>query len=193
MNTNLLPSPVPGRILLLVSPDSLAGQLFEMLACLALQGPLYVLDGGNTFQGYSLARALRRRAHGQLAADAITPMQRVLLSRAFTCYQMSALLETLLAGPDFQPYPVVVLDFLDTFYDQDVRVPERRRLLLGCIKRLQALARRVPVAMWVRHRSGVPQEGLGFLEIVQNASGQVWYPPRQPALPALRQGALFPG
>jgi hypothetical protein len=187
MNTNLLPSPVSGRILLLVSPDSLAGELFEMVARLALQGPLYVLDGGNTFQGYFLARVLRRQTR-----DIAVPMRRVLLSRAFTCYQMSALLEGLLAERDFEPHPVLVLDFLGTFYDQDVRAPERRRLLHGCIRRLQALACRVPVAMWVRQRSVVPQEALPFLDMVQNAAGQVWYPPRQPALPALKQATLFP-
>ncbi len=188
MNTNLLPSPVSDQILLLVLPDTLANELFAMLAHLALQGPIYVLDGGNTFQGYSLARALRRRT-----SDIAAPMQRVLLSRAFTCYQMSALFEGLLAGRDFLPYPVLVLDFLSTFYDQDVRVPERRRLLQGCIRRLEALARRVPVVLWVRQRSAVPQEALGFLAMVQNAAGQVWYPPRQPVLPALKQAALFPG
>ncbi len=69
MNTNLIPSPVLGRILLLVSPDALAGSLFEMVARMALQGPLYVLDGGNTFQGYALARALR-----QYTPDIAAPM-----------------------------------------------------------------------------------------------------------------------
>jgi hypothetical protein len=188
MNTHLFPSPVSGRILLLVSPDALAGELFVIIARLALQGPMCVLDGGNSFQGYSLARALR-----QSTADIAAPMQRVQLSRAFTCYQVSALFEHMLAGQDFAPYPVLVLDFLATFYDQDVRVAERSRLLRGCIRQLQALARRVPVAVWVRQRSVIPQEALGFLDIVQNAAGQVWYPPRQPVLPALKQGTLFPG
>lgn len=213
MDTNLLPSPVSGRILLLVAPDSLASDLFEMVARLALQSSLYILDGGNTFQGYSLARALHRYTH-----DIAGPMQRVMLSRAFTCYQMLALFESLLAGRDFAPHslrptapehglpcplrpaapehglpcPVLVLDFLGIFYDQDVRMPERRRLLRGCIQRLQTLARRTPVAVWVRQRSAVPQEALGFLDIVRNAAGQVWYPPRHAVLPALKQAALFP-
>lgn len=188
MNTHLLPSPTLGRILLLVSPDPLAGELFAMVAHLALQGPLYVLDGGNTFQGYALARALRRQT-----SDIVEPMQRVLLSRAFTCYQVAALFDTMLPGQDLRRYPVLVLDFLATFYDQDVRVPERRRLLRGCIRRLEALARRVPVAVWVRQRSVVPQEAISFLEMVQDAAGQTWYPSRRPVPPVLRQAALFPG
>ncbi len=182
MNTNLIPSPVFGRILLLVSPDALAGSLFEMVARMALQGPLYVLDGGNTFQGYALARALRRHS-----PDIQTPLRRVMLSRAFTCYQLAALL----ADGDFEPHPILVLDFLATFYDQDVRAPERRRLLQGCIRRLQALARRAPLAVWVRQRSTIPQEALPFLDMVQNAAGQVWCPPLPPALPKMQQAALF--
>ena len=96
----MLPSPVSGRILLLVAPDALAGHLFDMVARLALQGPLCVLDGGNTFQGYPLARALRQQTR-----DIATPLRRVLLSRAFTCYQMAALLESLLAGGDLPHNP----------------------------------------------------------------------------------------
>jgi hypothetical protein len=187
MNTNLLPSPVFGRILLLVAPDSLAGDLFDMVARLALQGPLCVLDGGNTFQGYHLARALRQQTNNIAA-----PLQRLMLSRAFTCYQMAALLESLLGGSDWTPQPTLVLDFLGAFYDQDIRVSERRRLLYGCIRALQGLALRAPLAVWVRQKSSVPAEALNFLEMVQNASGQVWYPPRLPALPRLQQAELFP-
>jgi hypothetical protein len=192
MNTNLLPSPISGRFLLLVAPDALAGHLFEMIAYLALQGPLCVLDGGNMFQGYALARALRQQVR-----DIRPPLQRVLLSRAFTCYQMAALLDGLRAKDDFSPQPVLVLDFLGSFYDQDIRIYERRRLLQACIRALQGLARRAPLAVWVRQRSSVPVEALNFLEMVQNAAGQIWYPPRVSplvgALPTLRQAELFPG
>ena len=106
--------------MLLVSPVSLLDTLFDMVARLALQDSLYVLDGGNSFQGYSLACKLR-----QSTPDVAAPMQRVMLSRAFTCYQMAALLEE----GTFSSRPILVLDFLSTFYDQGVRVAERRRLL----------------------------------------------------------------
>ena len=85
-----------------------------------------------------------------------------------------------------------MLDFLGAFYDQDIRVAERRRLLRDCIRALQGVARRAPLAVWVRQRSSVPPEALSFLETVQNAAGQVWYPPRLPVLPGLKQAELFP-
>jgi hypothetical protein len=183
MNTNIIPYPVSGRILLLVSPVSTLNTLFDLIARLALQNNLYILDGGNAFQGYTLASALRRRT-----PDIASPMQRVLLSRAFTCYQMSVLL----SEEHFEPYPIVILDFLSTFYDQSVHAGERRRLLTGCIRRLQALSRQAPVAVWVRQRSVIPEDALPFLEILKQSAGQVWYPPHPAVVAAPQQLALLP-
>jgi hypothetical protein len=183
METHLIPSPISGQIMLLLTPDSTASALFEMVARLALQGPLYVLDGGNTFQGYPLARALRR-----YTPDIAGIMQRVLLSRAFTCYQMAALC----TEEKFAPHPILVLDFLATFYDQGVRVAERRRLLKICLRQLALLSRGTPVVIWVRQRAAIPEEALGFLDIVQAAAGLIWRPER--ALLAVEEKpALLPG
>jgi hypothetical protein len=169
--------------MLLITPDSTTGALFEMVARLAIQGPLYVLDGGNTFQGYPLARILRR-----YTPDIAGVMQHVLLSRAFTCYQMAALC----TEEEFAPHPILVLDFLATFYDQGVRVAERRRLLKICLRRLAILSQRVPVVVWVRQRAAIPEEAVGFLDIVQAAAGQTWRPER-PLLSVVEKPVLLPG
>jgi hypothetical protein len=182
MDKDILPSPVSGRILLLVSPTSTLDAIFEMVARLALQGPLSVLDGGNIFQGYTLARALRRHTD-----DIAAPMRRVMLSRAFTCYQVAAML----AESDFTAHPVLILDFLATFYDQSVNIADRRRLLSGSIRRLRAVSQHTPLVIWVRQRSAIPQEALPFLDVLQAAAGQVWVPPRMPSLPVPRQPPLF--
>jgi hypothetical protein len=174
MNIKSLPFPVPGRLLLLVTPASTLEALFEMVAHMALQGSLYVLDGGNAFQGYMLSRALRRQV-----VDITPALKRVFLARVFTCYQM----QTLLSEGDFSDRPVLVLDFLSTFYDQGVRVADRRRLLRESLGRLNQLSRRVPVAVWVRQRSVVPEEALGFLSLVRGSAGQVWMPEPLPAAP----------
>jgi hypothetical protein len=170
-------------MLLFIAPTALSSVLFEMVARLALRGPLYVLDGGNSFQGYPLARSLRRQT-----ADVAGAMRQVLLSRAFTCYQVAALL----CDEPLAQHPVLVLDFLSTFYDQGVRIAERRRLLHTCLRRLKGLSQRAPVAVWVRQRQVIPAEALDFLEIVQAAAGQVWRPERQP-VGEPRQPALLPG
>ena len=169
-------------MLLLISPSSTLPALFAKVARLAQQGGLFVLDGGNTFQGYTLAAALRNQ---RVVID--EALRRVTLSRAFTCYQV----ETLLEEHPFEGQPILVLDFLSTFYDQGVYAADRRRLLQGCIRRLQLLSRAAPVAVWVRQRAVVPEEGIAFLDSLRRASGQVWVPPHPPALPTLRQPALF--
>jgi hypothetical protein len=183
MDTQIIPSPNTGRIMLLITPDSTMDALFEMVARLALQGPLYVLDGGNSFLGYPLARDLRRHT-----PDIAAVMRRVLLSRAFTCYQMTALC----TEEPFDAHPILVLDFLATFYDQGVRAAERRRLLKICLRRLDQLSRRAPLVVWVRQRATIPEEAVTFLDIVQAAAGQVWRPDR-PVLAAVEKPALLPG
>lgn len=167
---NQLPVPDRGQILLLIAPDTEVAQLFELMARLSLSGPLFVLDGGNTFQGYQLARLLRR-----LTPEYEAALQRITLSRVFTCYQMAALL----SGENVTPpggCPLLVLDFLATFYDQGVRAADRRRLVKACIAQLRQLSKQAPVAVWVRQVSLVPPEGLDFQDLIVAASGQVWVP-----------------
>jgi hypothetical protein len=99
-------------------------------------------------------------------------------------------MHTLLSEGDFAARPVLVLDFLATFYDQGVRVADRRRLLRESLARLSHLSRKVPVAVWVRQCSVIPEEGLGFLSLVRGAAGQVWVPDSLPVAPP-RQPLLF--
>jgi hypothetical protein len=64
-------------------------------------------------------------------------LNRITVSRAFTCYQVLSLLES---TPAIQA-PFVVLDMLSTFYDESVQVGERKRLLRSCITHLKRLER----------------------------------------------------
>ena len=73
----------------------------------ALRGPVTVLDGGNRFNAYLVARGAR----GQTEL-----LERITVSRAFTCYQMLTLLET--THP--LPRPILILDLLNTYYDESV-------------------------------------------------------------------------
>lgn len=188
MNTKTIPSPASGQILLLVTPAASLSRLFELTASMALAGQLTVLDGGNCFQGYRLARAIKCQLSGPDTDTAFDQaLHNVLLSRVFTCYQM----ETLLSEGSFETAPILVLDFLATFYDQSVRVADRRRLLGNCLARLKVISKHAPVAVWVRQRSVIPQEGVSFLGQVRAAAGQVFTPAPLPA-PVIRQPALFP-
>jgi hypothetical protein len=92
----------------------------------AIVPQVHVLDGGNRFNGYTLARAARGRTE---------VLNRITVARAFTCHQMLALLESTPASDG----PFIILDLLRTFYDESVQAGERKRLLRGCITQMQRL------------------------------------------------------
>lgn len=179
----MIPSPDAGQILLLVTPYVGGQAVFDLVARLALQGNLEVVDGGNTFNAYHVVRVLRRATPAYAQA-----MERIRLARAFTCYQMAALLEDLERAPR-SGVPLLALDFLSTFADQNVATPERRRLLKDCLSRLHRLCRLGPVGVWVRARTVVPPEMSEFLERMERSSARVWRldhaPSAGPIQPAL--------
>jgi len=160
------------------------------IARLALAGAVHVLDGGNTFDAYGVARFIRSHAMHELEAV----MSRITIQRAFTCYQMAALLADL-AGPETfrvsqtrmvaeqvraeqvraeQVRGVVVLDLLATFADENVPARERRRLFEQSLTNLKSLARQCPTLV----TSAAPLAGYrqppGCARLVE-AADQVWH------------------
>ena len=79
--------PLSTHLMLVIAPQAGRTGMLELAARLALAGPLQVLDGGNQFNVYPVARALRRQT-----ADLAAALGRIQIARAFTCYQMSVLL-----------------------------------------------------------------------------------------------------
>jgi len=158
--------PAVGQISLLIAPGAISAVLLEMIAELTFRSRVIILDGGNRFDGYGLARALRRRTEDLDAA-----LQRVLLSRVFTCYQMLTLLSEL---PQ-QKEPLIVLDMLSTFLDENVALHTRQDLLADCLIQLQRLSQSAPIVIWARKRSisGVEDESL--LDIVLESTHKVWH------------------
>jgi hypothetical protein len=175
---NALLNPTAGRLLLVIAPHAGGAIMLDLIARMACRGPLRLLDGGNCFDVYrcnqAIARALRGRK-GQLPAA----LERIQLARAFTCYQMVALLRQ----TPSQAVPTLVLDLLSTFYDESVPGGESRRLLQACVVQLQRLNDLAPVAISVR--PGLPGSRPELLEALQSAASQVWtlepYSPEPPA------------
>ena len=124
----------PGELAVLVTPRVEEGKMLELTALLALRGRVGVLDGGNSFDAYQVARLLRRRTSQLTEA-----LSRIHVARVFTCYQMLTLLEETPASA----IPHLILDFLATFYDESVTPAESYRLLgvaLGHLNRLRKFA-----------------------------------------------------
>lgn len=154
----------PRQLHLVIAPHRAQRQMMTILAArLALTGHVRLVDAGNCFDGYGLARQLRGQTlYWQQA------LERVSVARAFTCYQVETLLSESVA--DFSP--VLVLNLLDTFYDENVRLTERLRLLEVSLAELRRLCRSASVAV----STSLPKRDQPgeLLEMLENAARQVW-------------------
>lgn len=124
-----------GLIVATLSPAK-REQIAVLSAELVRHGPVTVLDGGNCFPFYRFARLLRVHAN-----EGTLTSRRLFIHRAFTCYQMLALLESTPAL--HQPY--LVLEMLGTFYDEQVPEREVNRLLDACLNQVKRLCLHAPV------------------------------------------------
>jgi hypothetical protein len=171
-----------GKIVLLVGPHAAQNAMLELAGGLVHLGRVRVLDGGNQFNAYLLARSLRRRS-----AEIFSLLDSITLARAFTCYQM----ETMLAESRDIAAPTIVLDLLGTFFDENVPLPERKRLLTHCTEHLYRLSRLAPLAVGARPADPSSERGE-LLAILREAADQVWEIGLTPSLPQQpSQLALF--
>lgn len=146
-SVNTLPELVKGHLYVLTLPRSLRRPtLNELTARLALRGEVQVLVAGNRFDAHGIARLLRRQTTAVFPA-----LQRIRLARAFTCYQVASLLSEVAAAQ----LPTLVTDLLDTFYDENVSLPERQALLTQCLQALRRLSQQAEVLISV-----VPPESV---------------------------------
>jgi len=121
----------PRTLTVLCTPHAGRDEAALLAAELALNGPVTVLDGGNRFAAFRLMQHLRLHL-----PDPASAARRVFVRRAFTCYQMQALLD---ATPS-RPQPHILLDLLATFYDENVPLPEAHRLLESCLCQVERLS-----------------------------------------------------
>ncbi len=151
---------------MVLGPHAAQAQMLDLAARLAVSGPVRVLDCGNRFNVYPVARAIRSRTDGLQAA-----LLRIRLARAFTCYQVLALLEE---APD-ESTPTLVLDLLATFYDEDVKLPETQRLLRRSLLQLRRLSRAAPLIVSAQPpKPIIYDERICLFESLQAAAKVLW-------------------
>jgi hypothetical protein len=158
--------PRPGKreLLVIAGPHAVSQYMLTLAARMAQRGRLRVLDGGNRFNAYTVARELRRSG----TLDQTRALSRIHVARAFTCHQVLSLLE----NSPCQKAPTLVIDLLDTFYDESVNLEERRRLAHKCAGHLRRLSRYATVAVSVRPPRPPRTDPTGILEIIQDAADQ---------------------
>jgi hypothetical protein len=171
--------PLVNQIFLLVAPHAGKSMMLELAARMSVAGTLRVIDGGNQFNAYIVARSVRRQTARM--EEALTNIR---VARAFTCYQMLVML----ADTPENDHPTLVLDLLSTFLDENVNLAESRRLLTACIDHLHRLSSHAPLLVSVRPPGSASEpERAELLEMVRRAAHQVWItePPVPLALPSL--------
>ena len=156
---------LPEHLAVIIAPQAGRSFLLDLAARLAVRGPLRVLDGGNQFNAYPVARAIRR-----YTPDLANILQDIRLARAFTCYQMAALIADSPAGA----VPTLVFDLLATFYDENISLFDSRRLLSTCLAKLQRMGQTGPVIVGAQPPGPVSQERKVLLDQLRKSTPQVW-------------------
>lgn len=138
---DIFPTLHTGRMIVISSSHGAIEQLTTLMAELALCGAVNVLDGGNRFAAYQTVRLLRMRT-----PNVAETARRIYVRRAFTCYQVLALLEN---TPPLR-HPYIILDLLSSFHDENVPLWEIDRLLDRCLFHLDRLRTVAPVVVGLR-------------------------------------------
>ena len=120
-----------GQWVLVIGPHSIRHVMMNLIAGLAEQELVRVVDGGASpdqaqLDWLEVAEFLRNVPH---AIDRIT------IRQAASCYEMLSVLE----NTESTAVPFVVMDLLKPFYDESMVFQERKRLLRGCLKNLGRL------------------------------------------------------
>jgi hypothetical protein len=121
---------------LILTRDSARKSKTELIASLILRGPLFVVSGDEWLPAFALPRILRGHT-----TEIQEILGRLYTVRASTCYRLF----DSLAGISLKGEPILVMDFLHTFYDSDI--PWRTRLfkLRECCRELKRLTVYRPV------------------------------------------------
>ncbi len=155
-----------------------------LAARLALRGGVWVLDCGNRSNPLSMVRELRR-----LTMDPVRVLANIQTARAFTCYQVLALLEQTCARQVQEP--VVIFDLLSSFYDESVRYDEGQRLLAAALGHMRELLAGAPVMVSVRPPPPDFPERAAFVQRVCAEADQCWIEESPSPAGGYRQGSLW--
>ncbi len=150
-----------GQWQLTLAPSSSNPSILSFIGRLASNKPsVLVLDGGNRFNALEVAQAVNGNAE---------ILEKINVSRAFTCYQLTNLLETT-TNTDTT---MVLLDFLSTFYDESAPFHERSQLLTICLAHIRRLNRTNGLLV-VTHPPALPSpQATSLIKKLENAANEI--------------------
>lgn len=134
---SLVRSARPGQIYLIAGNGRSTWPHTQMIAdVLGILGPLRIILGGNRYTLDYLPILLGRRV-----IDIYTILHQIKVSRAETCYQM---LDALKRTPADEA-PLIVMELLSSFYDQNLSSEEVAGVLQSCVVALIHLSKTTPI------------------------------------------------
>ena len=122
----------PGYLLLIRTADQEKEIITELITQWVLRGTFYLIAGGEWLPDHDDVRYSVYR----YTIDIDEILNNLILARPFTCFQLLDLLME--AGR--QHKPVLILDFLHLFYDADVELSLRHRVLDQCCQYTKRLS-----------------------------------------------------
>ncbi|HSL45965.1 MAG TPA: hypothetical protein VK897_21205 [Anaerolineales bacterium] len=134
---------------LILTQDRARQSKIDLIASLILNGPLFVVSGDEWLPAFTLPRIIRE--HTIAVRET---MNRLCTVRASTCYRLF----DSLANIPSKGEPILVTDFLHTFYDSDIPLRTRLLRLRECCRELKRLAFYRPVILMTQEREGEDYE-----------------------------------
>jgi hypothetical protein len=116
---------------LILTRDKARQSKVDLIAAFVLKGPLFVVSGDEWMPSFLLPSIIRERT-----TDVKEILARLGVARVSTCYR----LYDSLAHIPSQGEPILVMDFLHTFYDDDIPLRTRLFRLRECCRELKRLA-----------------------------------------------------
>ena len=136
-------------LVLILTKDRARKSKTDLIAHLILKAPLFIVSGDEWLPAFSLPRIVRvRTPHVKMTMD------RLYSVRASTCYRLFDSLASLPSKGE----PVLVMDFLHTFYDEDIPLRTRLFRLRECCRELKRLAFYRPVIVTAQEEEGKDYE-----------------------------------
>jgi hypothetical protein len=163
---------------LILTQDGARSSKTDLIAHLILAGPLLVISGDEWLPAFALPRLLRRQT------TQVKPlMDHLYTVRASTCYRLLDSLTHTAPGSE----PLLVLEFLHTFYDDDIPLRTRLFKLRECCRQLKRLSIHRPIIVMTRQTGNEDYER--FLPALSSIADRTLT--LEPEFEQITQPALF--
>jgi len=163
---------------LLLTVDKARSNLTEFIAAQIITGPLFVISGSEWLPAFELTRILRSQT-----LEVKETLNHLHTVRASTCFRLFDSLANIPSNGE----PILLLDVLHTFYDEDISLRVRLFKLRECCRQLKRLALYRPVILVTQE---MPIEDYEkFIPALRSIADRVLT--LEPDLEQIRQPALF--